>query len=199
MKKEIIIAQDIDECLFNSVKKHYQELTKIGKKLGWTNLPTYEEVCLLGGTHGAYGKQTGYWEINEEMRNSSEFNQGLEPIEGSLEALTLLQSMLGIYLTTRPENLTLITEEELDEAGFPKREVVCRPKSIPLEHTTEWKLDVLRYLAQEKTATMIDDSMSLHNAILKANDPRIETVLFQGPMTPKGKGKTWKKIREELK
>jgi hypothetical protein len=197
-EKEKIIAQDVDECLFNSVKKHRQILTALGPNLGWTNLPTYRQICAAGGTHGAYKKYPGYWQLNKEMRDDPNFNSKLEIMGGALESMLFLQSMLGIYLTTRPEHLTKTTEEQLEEAGFPKREVVCRPRIIPLDQTTKWKLDVLGQLAGEKTAVMIDDSVSLYNAILKKNDPRIEAILFAGPLTPKGKGKTWKQIRNQL-
>jgi hypothetical protein len=208
--EKLLIAQDIDECLFNSVKRHHARLTIIGEQLGWTNLPTYEQVCALGGTHGAYGEQPGYWEINRVMTESDSFNAGLEVIEGSLETLQLLAPMMGAYLTTRSEKVQKRSKYEISDHGFPletggpkSREIklICRPENIPVSQTTEWKTWMLSQLAMEFQAQMlmIDDSANLHAHLNRAkkNGSRgqLDTVLYAGPMTPKGNGeKTWEEI-----
>lgn len=200
MSERIKIAQDVDECIFNSVKKHNIELNALYQGEGIAELPTYAEVCDAGGTHGAYANYPNYWEINEEMRNAEWFNRGQELIPGARSALNLLEGMLAIYLTTRPETLTEVTREELLENGLPDREVVCRPLAIPLKHTSEWKLDVLRSLVKQGgKAIMIDDSKSMNTTIKENGDPQIESILFAGPMTAKGNGEqNWKQIVRKL-
>ena len=63
-----IIAQDVDECLFNSVKKHVRILNDRYGRMG-LQVPTYEQVLSAGGTHGAYKDYPDYWKINEFMRD----------------------------------------------------------------------------------------------------------------------------------
>lgn len=196
------LSLDVDETIFNSVYKHWQWLTAEGKRRGWKKLPSYKDVLHAGGTHKAYGHFDGYWELNEEMRNSPDFNRNLQEIPGAKKAIRFLQAMVGLYLTTRPESLAYITKEELDRKGFPDRQVIARPEHVPLENTSEWKLAILQQLSQEWQAKMImiDDSMSMHNAIHALGEPLVATILFAGPMTPKGNGElSWDKIPNVVK
>jgi len=198
----IVIASDVDEVLVNSAKKHHRILIEEGKKRDWSNVPSYEEMLALGGTHQAFAQYPGYWELNEAMRNNPDFNRGLELIPGALEVSNFLGSILFIYLTTREEHLARVTHEELVNNGFPDVPVICRPKGIPLKDTSSWKLDVLRGVAEAtgKKVNMIDDSISLHGVIKAAEDPRLGTILFAGPITPRGNGeKTWPQIKQMLK
>lgn len=170
---------DIDECIFNSVDKHYDWLIEKGKELGWEDMPTRDEFYEAGGTHKAFGHYPGYWEINAEMIASIDFNSGLEAIDGSVEAINALSNQFLFYLTARPDTLKELTEKELEAAGFPERPVICRPEDVPLEDTSEWKYRVLLETALEqlkqdeasKTNSrfvfMLDDSVGL-NKLIKA-------------------------------
>ena len=196
------LSLDVDETIFNSVYKHWQWLTAEGKRRGWGKLPSYEDVLRAGGTHKAYGHFSGYWELNEQMRNSVDFNRDLKEISGAKKAIGLLQAIVGLYLTTRPESLAMVTKEELDKKGFPDRQVIARPEHVPLEKTTNWKLSVLQQLVQEWQAKliMVDDSVSMHQAIRSLGEPLVATILFAGPMTPKGNGELgWNKIPSIVK
>jgi phosphoglycolate phosphatase-like HAD superfamily hydrolase len=198
LHKEKALVLDIDETLFNSVKKHVDILNRIGERFGCKNLPTYQEVLAAGGTHNAYAHFSWYRDMNERMRNASWFNKNLEVIEEALEAMTYVGAMVAFYLTTRPARLANVTYDELVRNGFPDREVICRPPQIPLEHTTPWKLDVLEKYIQgkPKQAIMVDDSHSLHKAIKQRKNPQLATLLYAGPMTPRGNGEvTWPQIR----
>lgn len=195
------MALDVDETLFNSVSKHVRILTEIGKRFGWKNLPTYEEVLSAGGTHKAYGHYPHYMEVNEMMRNAEWFNRDLEVIDEALNAMFYADAMVSFYLTTRPDSLTAVTYEELIKHGFPDREVICRPGSVPLEKTTEWKLSVLEDRAKNEQArmVMVDDSVSLHEAIKKRKTQRVGTLLYAGPMTPRGNGEVaWPEVLKKV-
>lgn len=195
--EHILVVSDIDETLLNSVAKHHQELTKLGQQKNETRpLPTYEELLAAGGTHKAYQQFEWYPEANEQMRNSPEFNKGLERIDGSLPAMLLLAPILLKYLTTRPEHLAELSSQELVRSGFAKRPVVARPNHIPLAETNDWKISVLEEDAKihDKKIVMIDDSPSLHRAILSLGNPLITALLFQGPITNHREAKTWKRI-----
>lgn len=199
-EREPVIVLDIDETLFDSIKKHHQELTKLGQQKGEINLPTFQDVLRAGGTHSAYKKFTWYLEANGEMRNSTEFNSDLEPMEGAQEAVKSFERTLQGYLTTRPEKLAKLSRKELIKNGFPDREIIARPKGIPLDQTTQWKIGVLKEIAKEgNKAIMIDDSLSLHRAILSLSHPLITSLLFKGPITPDHpNAKTWSEIVELL-
>jgi hypothetical protein len=196
MEQRIVkIAQDVDECIFNSVAKHTRLLNARYSQLG-LSVPSYEQVLQAGGTHGAYKDYPDYWAVNAFMRDDEDFNRGQDLIPGAKTALNALKGLLAIYLTTRPESLARVTHEELLNRGLPDREVVCRPNSVPLEHTAQFKADILSQLAgTDGVAVMIDDSSSTHKYLKGVDNPQIETVLYAGPMTPRGNGeKSWRQI-----
>lgn len=201
------IAQDIDECLFNSVKQHVKFTPQIANvlELGWSvdDLPTYEQVCNLGGTHKAYANFPGYYEINDFLRVNPQFNTHLAEIEGAKDTIVALQELelFDFYLTTRPASLAQATFEQLVEAGFPKSEVIARPDAVPLSQTSAWKHTVLSQKLQEtgRKKIMIDDSLSMRGYIKSASERGIQGVLFDGPLTPKDNGAmNWAEILELL-
>jgi hypothetical protein len=195
------VALDIDETLLNSVEKHVRVLNLVGQALGWKNLPTYDQVIALGGTHKAYGDYPGYRELNKQMMKGRWFNDSLQIIEGALEAMGFLEAQIAIYLTTRPKQLAKFTREQLKKLGFPDRDVIARPSSVKVENTSQWKMDVLKDLSGKHNApvVMIDDSISLHHVIKDSNHPGVKTVLYAGPMTPRGNGEvTWPEVPDAV-
>lgn len=174
--------------------------------LNWPKeeLPSYEQVCLLGGTHKAYGEFSEYWAINEFLRTNAHFNTHLDEIPGAKEALLILQELEmfgGVYLTTRPISMAQSTLEQLVTLGFPRGEIIARPDSVPLEKTSEWKVQVLKERVEEngRPNLMIDDSLSMRNAIVDARHKFIKGVLHDGPITPKGNGEmNWVEITDLL-
>lgn len=199
ISKKVLL--DVDETLVNSVKKHVLFLNHMGPLLGWKNLPSYDEVLVAGGTHKAYGHFPHYWELNDQMVKAHWFNEGLEMIEGALDAVTLLQATVVAYLTTRPENMTELTHQQLVALGFPNREVIARPPSIPMKDTSVWKFAELKNISGLKgdAVVMVDDSASLHHLIKEKQHPDIKSVLYAGPMTPRGNGEvTWPEVPEAV-
>ena len=191
------VVSDVDEILFDAATKHAKQLYQYALDNGWDSPVPPEDFFKKGGSHASYGHVTEYWALNEFMINDPEFNSDLELIPGAVDALNFLAPHLLVYLTTRPESLTRLTEEELEKNGFPKREVIARPKAISIKNTTEWKLDVLTQLAKEKYLLMIDDSYSLFKAILKAHNNNLGPILFRGLITPPHSyAKDWKQITE---
>ena len=191
------IVSDVDEILFDAATKHANQLYQYALDHDWDFPVPPKRFFELGGSHASYGNIDEYWDLNEFMINDPEFNSNLELIPGAVDALNFLAPHLLFYLTTRPESLTRLTEEEIEKNGFPKREVIARPKAISIKNTTEWKLDILTQIAKEKCLVMIDDSYSLREAILKANDPNIYSILFKGLITPEHPfSMDWKQIIE---
>ena len=199
-KEALLAVSDVDDILFKSAEKHDEYLRFLAEFFGWDNIPKSSVFFSKGGSHAAYGHIKSYWRLNERMVASPEFNKDLDLVDGSVEALNMLASNLLLYLTTRPESLKNQTQQELEKACFPTREVIARPEKINILNTTPWKLGVLKELAQENQGSkivMIDDSLSLHNAIKNLSNPRIETVLFAGSITPDHPdAKDWSEILE---
>lgn len=199
--KEHVIVADIDETLVNSVVRHVEWLTKEGVKRGWKNIPTLSQVLALGGTRNAFKHIPEYDQLNLEMRTDPVFNTDLQPIEGVIDAIPLLSTMLAAYLTTRPMSLQHISKSELLKLGFPDKPVICRPDVVDLCHTEEWKLWTLMQLVEltGKKAIMIDDNPKMHRTIVAAKHPHIVSIPFAGPITPKNIGaRSWREIVRQL-
>jgi hypothetical protein len=89
-------------------------------------------------------------------------------------------------LTTRPFDVTGITEIDLQAKGFSFAPLVTRPSEVSKEATTQWKLSVLNELAKDYMGVliMIDDAIPIAKAIrerIKESDDLIVAVLFNGP------------------
>ncbi len=195
--KELSVVSDVDETLVNSIARHVERLTIAGQQHSWPKIPTYDEVIRAGETHNAYKHIPEYPALNEQMRFDREFNAGLEPISGAIDAIPFLNVTLRAYLTTRPQSLAQLTADELGTLGFPDRQVICRPNSVDLSRTEEWKLWILMQLAQEVggRVVMVDDNPKMHRKIQSAQIRGIESILFAGPITPPNIGaKNWKQI-----
>ncbi len=195
------LVLDVDETLIDSTERHHRFLEQTGKLLGWEDMPNYEQFLELGGSHGAFGKYPGYLELNAHMCSAEWFNKDLVPIQAAQKAVSSLEEFVAFYLTTRPESISRLTAEELQRNGFPQREVICRPPKIPVEDTSQWKLSVLQKKARElnQRLIMIDDSVSMHHAIIDANDPLVGTLLYAGLRTPRGNGAVdWDQVLEDF-
>lgn len=194
------IVSDIDETLLNSAIKHFIWLTIFGQLFREENLPTYADFLTLGGSHAAYQKYDWYPKINEAMCQSEVFNTGLTPIPGAQEAIATLSPLLYKYLTTRPDNTTETSKQDLLRNGFPDRVVTCRPEGIPISKTTEWKIADLTQLAEKTGAHifMVDDSVNLYNALCQLGHPLISGILIKGPTTHHPEARSWPEIFDFL-
>lgn len=195
------VVLDVDETLLNSIRKHVTVLNLLGPALGWKNLPTYEQVLEAGGTHKAYSHYPHYWEVNDHMTKAHWFNEGLDMIEGALDAVTLLEANIVLYLTTRPKKVEKLTRKQLLQLGFPDREVIARPSSVPIQKTSEWKLAELKKISGRRgePVVMVDDSISLHHLIKQSKQKNVKTVLYAGPITPRGNGEvTWPEVPDAV-
>lgn len=198
------LVSDIDETLLNSAIKHAGETKRLGVLLGFPQFSeinlTPEEIVGLGGAKNVFGELEGYLEVNRFLMNDPEFNRGLEPIDGAVEALNFFESSLAFYLTTRPKHLTTLTAQELENAGFPDRPVIARPDSVPVEQTAKWKLWTLTEIARNEGRTlMIDDSQNLKNTLDRKNLSNVHGILYKGPITENvPNALTWEQITKLL-
>lgn len=107
----------------------------------------------------------------------------------------------GLCVDLQNTELAQVTLEQLVTLGFPKGEVIARPDSVPLEKTSEWKLQVLKERQQgiKSPKLMIDDSLGMRTVIVDEKHGFIKGILYDGPITPKGDGEmNWGEIMDML-
>lgn len=196
------IVSDVDEVEVDSIEKHVKWLTDIGKKYGWINLPTLQEVMMMGGTHAAYSDYPGYWDVNRQMRDDPIFNSDLPVNTETLRYYRSHEAELMAHLTTRSAHLANHTRHELIRAGYPDRPVLGRPDYADIKFTARWKHDMLRTLAVNAVTpiVLIDDSASTVDYVNEQPTHReIIALLFAGPITPKrADALTWPQLRTRL-
>jgi len=170
-------------------------------------LPTYEEVCLQGGTSHAYSYIPGYPEFNRYLRHSPRFNSNQDLIHPIVPDILNRLPHYGfvpvMYLTTRPAEVAVVTRGELEKTGCPSLPVIARPPEIPLSETTGWKIEQLVALSRlmQGEIVMVDDSASLNQTITALAHPRVKSLLFGGPLTNIDDGRTavtWETMIEAL-
>jgi hypothetical protein len=199
-----ILVFDIDECLVNSVEKHYRLLKQWARENGHAEVESlsYDEFCAGGGTKHFENIWPDYNAYCESNRKDANFNRGLVEVPGSRNAQRLLDSEAHAYLTTRPEEMIDLTYEELVLIlNFLDLKIIARPSDVPITQTTEWKLSKLQEMV-ENTGTpkiMLDDQVSMHDAVKSAHNPWIESILIKGDRTPEGHGALrWQEVPSEV-
>jgi hypothetical protein len=185
------VVLDIDETLLNPLHKW---TTHIKTNMG-LDILTVQQVEYSGGLDGVFYASPRYPEFKvliDYMRASEELNSDLHVIEGAVEGVQKLLDIPGLdiagYLTTRPYQVTRITEIDLQAKGFPSQPVITRPGSVLREITTQWKLAVLEDVSRNYNGTLIfiDDAVSTAKALRERNlnaDNAIVTILFNGPLS----------------
>jgi hypothetical protein len=186
----VCLVVDIDETLLNPlprwaerVNSHFGwniELSQVEPAGGWDNYlekhPDYSTFAVFADT----------------LRADPEFNFGLDPIDGAVDALKILGELPGVrvgcYLTTRPAPVANATAADLRRLGFPAAPVIARPENVDRAHTVEWKTSELeRLLADEPgTVVVIDDNLALGRRLCERNEHAarpIVGIVFLGPLT----------------
>jgi hypothetical protein len=184
------LVVDIDETLLNPlprwaerVNSHFGwhiELSKVEPAGGWDNYlekhPDYPRFSVFA----------------DALRADPEFNFGLDPIDGAVEALKSLGDLPGVrvgcYLTTRPALVAEATAADLRRLGFPPAPVIARPGNVDRAHTVQWKTSELeRLLAGEPgNLIVIDDNLALGRRLCERNEHAtrpIISIVFLGPLT----------------
>jgi hypothetical protein len=154
-----------------------------------------QQIEYNGGLDNLFRDNPRYHEftqIAESLRADEEFNTDLPPVDGALEGVQKLLDnpflCIGGYLTTRPFEVTEVTEVDLQKKGFPFAPLITRPKETARELTVQWKLSVLEDLANSYNGMliMVDDNIAIAEAIRQRNSQAenfIVAILFNGPLT----------------
>lgn len=191
---------DIDECLVNSVEKHFRLLKQWAKEHGHSEVAslTYSKFCAGGGTKQFEALWPEYHEYCEFTRQDPNFNRGLIEVPGSRAAQQSLASEAHAYLTTRPEDVTTLTHEEVIVLlNFLNLKIVARPNTVPISQTTPWKLSMLEEMVQRTGSPkiMLDDQVSMYEAIVQNRNPWIAGILIKGDRTPDDRGAlSWRDV-----
>lgn len=215
-----IIVLDIDEILFDSASKHYQQWQDWINDKEWgedtPRLVDLEEFLANGGTRvylqhfidNPHLTKEDFTACNVENTTSEEFNQDMELIEGAQEAVNALASLVMYYLTARPTAVRDVTLAELIKYNFPNvREdnVFFASNSEAYLDPRQGKLSSLLQIKEQnpgKTIILIDDSVATCQEINDFGDPQLKAILFAGAFTdPKvyPQAKNWDQIQELIK
>jgi hypothetical protein len=109
-----------------------------------------------------------YWQGEEvekfvgKINNSNEIQKNLPLIENSNKIVQKINKIIPIvaYITARPGTVLDGTRFWLKKHGFPKAEIITKPKNIPRKKGNEWKAKVLEYLYPEIVG-IVDDNPGL--------------------------------------
>ncbi len=199
----IKLAVDVDETVFDSRRRSYEQLNKIAIQVYGVSpeaLPSFANFSRHG--HKIYlpifGKEDLHF-LQTEMIFNRKFNTEMRPVSGAREALETLAPHVLLYLTARPSHLEQLTHNEIVTSGFPDRTVIASPGLYNAD--AEWKIDVLLDLAHyyDVIMLMIDDSELLFNLIQKYNFPQIKARLIKTERTRHNRhAKTWPQIVNEI-
>lgn len=98
--------------------------------------------------------------VRAELLHSSELHGGAELIKGAVEGVTNLDRSIPIvaYITARPVTLQAVTQDWLDQKGFPKADLILKP--MYANDNNGWKAEVLDYLYPEVLG-IVDDNPGL--------------------------------------
>lgn len=186
----VFLVVDVDETLLNPLNRWAErvndrfgwqiEVAQVEKAGSWDNLmvdhPDYDTFSTFA----------------DFLRADPDFNYGLEPVEGALDALgdicNLPNVKLGCYLTTRPARVAESTSSDLRRLGFPSAPVIARPDSVDRACTVEWKVNELEHLlkTESRKILIIDDNLGLGERLCKRNEHAVKSIVsivFLGPLT----------------
>lgn len=141
--RKLSFACDIDDVLADS----WEGWRRVLNKLARTDFSS-EEIASYGFIQSVPGWQEvlEIEAVMEHFRSDPDFNQKLSPIEGAVEGLNRLTEVASLvfYLTKRPITIQQETEKWLQDYGFPRAPVICRPSEIPYEMGDLWKAEVIK-------------------------------------------------------
>lgn len=209
-QREIVIIQDIDEVLYETTRAHYDVMTQaaIARGADPRQLPTYEEMCLKGGSDyfkGFFGDvDDEEWQRLAEVARCYGPSNGQAPLmeEGVREKMRIVLAQegvtLGCYLTATPGRLDVrsVRQNAMFASGnFSEAPMIMRPIETPIQETGTWKM---QYLLEFATAALpgdniiilIDDSLSTAKLVQEKNIQRINEglppiiqIVYPGPIT----------------
>lgn len=186
----VYLVVDVDETLLNPLTRWAE---RVNDRFGWhievAQVETAGSWDNLMVDHPDYDAFSTFADF---LRADPDFNYGLDPVEGALDALGGLCDLpnvtLGCYLTTRPAQVARSTTSDLRRLGFPSAPVIARPDSVDRAFTIEWKVSELEHLlkTESKKILIIDDNLGLGERLRERNAHAVESIIsivFLGPLT----------------
>jgi len=82
-----------------------------------------------------------------ERRECAETASELPTIAGAVECVREIDQRVApvlVYITVRPDSLAQVTARWLEQKGFAKASLICRPAHIPFEEGNRWKAALLK-------------------------------------------------------
>jgi len=187
---DVCLVVDVDETLLNPLPRWAE---RVNDRFGWD--VDLSQVELAGGWDNLLAEHPDYDAFStfaDFLRADPEFNTGLDPIAGALDAMGVLCGLprvrIGCYLTTRPFRVADATGADLRRLGFPSAPVIARPDGVDRADTVEWKVGELEHLLKSEPGevVIIDDNLGLGRRLCERNEhasKAIVSIVFLGPLT----------------
>jgi len=155
------LALDIDETLSLTIEYLVKNLSE---KFGNPEKLSAREIFLKY----RHTSNVPYWQGDEvekfvgEINNSNEIQKNVPLIENSNKIVQKINEVIPImaYITARPGTVSAGTKFWLNKHGFPKAEIITKPKNIPRKKGNQWKAKVLEYLYPQVIG-IVDDNPGL--------------------------------------
>ena len=168
------LALDIDETLSHTLLYWTEILQK--------NFGNPENLSprKLQAKYG-YAQNVPYWQSKkaqewmENARTSNSFHETLPLIDRSNEYVEKINQIIPIivYITTRPEKVSIGTKNWLKKYNFPNVAVIHKPNNVPTQEGYKWKAKVLKKLYPQVIG-IIDD----HPNVVKNLPKSYKGVIF---------------------
>jgi len=159
------IALDIDDTLSQTKKYWFEYFSRI---IGNPEKLTSDEFCQKYPLiqDAPYFQTQEAKELIFELSNSSQVYRDLEIIDNSLNSVNKINQTIPVvaYITMRPHNSILATQDWLNKHNFPKARLISRPDSLSIDSINNWKADILQEL-YPNIIGIVDDSVNVINQL----------------------------------
>lgn len=195
LDNKAFIITDLDETIFFTAIKHYLEMIKYLIQSGYTfdqmsEFPAIQEIFEYGGLIDFlkdFEEYSFLMKVGSDNVKSYHFNRNIPLLndDSIVEAFEELNDTYPVVaaLTGRKDGFTKLCQKELKKNHLPKMPVFCRPKGVGVKDIADWKLHVLKIMANylNKVLVMVDDSVFLFKKIQEENNPLIKGFIYQAP------------------
>ncbi len=167
--KEIRIALDLDETVFNTVGYLFEEMYKrFGSPEGLSSRELIQKYRYTFNVPYWNNQEAKQWV--EERINCNELQEILPLIEGVDIYVPRINEIIPIaaYITTRPEKVVEGTKVALKNNSLPLVPIIARPISVPGSEGQSWKAKVLNDFYPEISG-IVDDNLGLVKAMEEIN------------------------------
>lgn len=186
----VYLVVDVDETLLNPLARWAE---RVNDRFGWhIEVAQVEMAGSWDNLMIDHPQYDAFSTFADFLRADPDFNYGLDPVDGALDALENLCGLpnvtLGCYLTTRPVRVAQSTTSDLRRLGFPAAPVIARPEGVDRSCTIEWKISELEHLlkTEPRKILIIDDNLGLGERLCERNEHAMRSIIsivFLGPLT----------------